>query len=205
MRNTRRFLLLLICGWSLGACAGGKKDSQAQPKNQPDPAVAGATPGAAPGEAEAEKKKQELAAAIDRGIKQKEFLLKLVVDDSALARIDAVTFDVISATTAEAAKLEQMGSAKYRDSRKKDRGPDESDGNTLTRVFKKGGKFEINVPTIPATDTILLWAELDAPTSGNDSRMLMVPLVLDKSDPAKGPLANPITVKLTANGWVRES
>ena len=183
----------------MASCGGGGNDAPPPAAALPSQNPSGTfDPGPAGTPADVVKAHHEAAAnAMKRGIKQEEFLLTLVADPS-VEQLDAINIDVISATAAEVAKLEQMGPVKYRDSR-------HAGANTRTHVFNKGGMFEVKVPTIPATDTILLWAELEAPANGNDSRMLMVPLVLDKSDPAKGPLANPITVKLTANGWVRES
>lgn len=193
MQNTSRFLLLLACGWSLGACFGGKEDGPPPPDGR-DMAAEKAKAQEEKEKEDADKKLKEEQART--APKKEEFLLTLVADDPAVAQIDAINIDVISATAGEAARLEAMGPVKYRDSR-------QSGGNTRSHVFRKGGRFEVKVPTIPATDTVLLWAELAAPASGNDSRMLVVPLALDKSDPSKPPVANPITVKLTPNGWVR--
>jgi hypothetical protein len=199
MTTTPKYLLLLACGWSLGACAGAKKDpppaSPPVPPNGKFDPMTGAPGAPTPAELE-EKKKQEMAASINRGIKKEEFALTLIADDPSVAQIESINIDVISATSVEISKLESVGPVKYRDSR-------QTGANTRSHVFRKGGRLVVNVPTIPAADTVLLWAELAAPASGNDSRMLVVPLALDKSDPAKGAVANPITVKLTASGWVR--
>lgn len=200
MKHQIQLWLAIACGWCLASCAekggepqpsGGKLPAQT-PQGYFDPG-----PGGTP--AEHEKARLEAAAkANQRGVKLEEFTLVLLMDAGAAAGADAVNIDVISATAAEAARLERIGPVKYRDARQK--GP-----NTRSLTFRQGGRHEVAVPTIPAADTVLLWAELPAPQGGGDTRLLAVPLALDRSDPDKGPQAHPITVRLTANGWLRES
>ncbi len=200
MKNTNCFLLSLACGLGMVACVGGKKGAPPQGASLPPQTPNGKfDPGPAGTPADHEKAQREAAAkAMERGVKPGEFQLKLMADPS-VGQIQTINIDVISATGAEAARLEKMGPATYRDSR-------QPGSNTLRHVFTKDEtSVTVQVPSIPAADSILLWAELAAPTAGADSRMLVIPLTLDKSDPAKGPVAAPITVKLTANGWVRES
>jgi len=139
-----------------------------------------------------------MAIAMNRTVKKEEFLLTLLAEDPSVAQIDSINIDVISTDANNAARLKGDGPVKYRDSRI-------TGAAARSHTFKKGGRFVVKVPSIAAADTIVLWAELAAPAQGSDSRMLVIPLTLDKSDPGKGPVANPITVKLTANGWVRES
>lgn len=197
MKNTCRLLLLLAGGWVLGAC--GNKAAPQGPALPPQTPQGKFDPGPGGTPADLAKAQQEaMALAANRSVKKEEFLLTLVADDPSVAQIDSINVDVISADNRNAERLKADGPVKYRDSRI-------TGASARTHTFKKGGRFEVKVPSIPAADTVVLWAELAAPAQGSDSRMLVIPLVLDKSDPAKGPVANPITVKLTANGWVRES
>ena len=163
MKNSCKMLVVLAGGWILASCAGGNK-------------AAAADPGA--GAAAEMAKAQQQALALNRSIKQDEFLLTLVADDPSITQIATVNIDVISTDAKNAAR---------------------------SHTFRKGGTFVVKVPSITPADSLVLWAELAAPGKGGDTRMLVIPLELDKSDPVKGPVAKPITVKLTANGWVRAS
>ena len=175
-------LLLLAGGWILASCSGGAK-------NPP--------PGGTPAEQAAAKQKA-MEMALNRTLKPEEFVLRLVADDPAVTQIASVNIDVISTDAKNAARLAGDGPVKYRDSRIRTNA-------ARSHTFRNGGRFEVKVPSITPADSIVLWAELAAPARGGDTRMLVIPLELDKSDPVKGPVAKPITVKLTANGWVRES
>jgi len=183
MKTSRKMLVLLAGGWILASCAGGNKAAAR------DPGDAGAADLA---------KAQQQALALNRSIKQEEFLLTLVADDPAITQIATVNIDVISTDAKNAARLAGEGPVKYRDSRIKTNA-------ARSHTFRKGGTFVVKVPSITPADSLVLWAELAAPGKGGDTRMLVIPLELDKSDPVKGPVAKPITVKLTANGWVRAS
>lgn len=199
MKISCKLLVLLAGGWILASCAGGKKDAPqpnaALPPQKPqgpfDPG-----PGGTPADL-AKAQQEAMAMAMNRSVKQEEFLLKLVADDASITQIDSVNIDVISTDAKNAARLVGDGPVKYRDSRIKTNA-------ARSHTFKRGGSFEVKVPSITPADSLVLWAELAAPAKGGDTRMLVIPLELDKSDPAKGPVAKPITVKLTANGWVRE-
>lgn len=200
MKNTYRSVLLVAAGCLMCACAGGKKDAP-----PPGPALPPQTPQGKfdPGPngtpADVQKAQQEaMAMAMGRAPKKEEFQLTLVASDPSVAQIESINIDVISTDAGNAARLKGDGPVKYRDSRI-------TGVAARSHTFKKGGSLTVAVPTIPASDTVVLWAELAAPAQGSDTRMLVIPLTLDKSDPAKGPVAHPITVKLTANGWVRES
>lgn len=182
MKSSCKMLVLLAGGWILAACAGGNKKSEA--------AAAAAAADMA--------KAQQQALEMNRMIKQDEFVLTLVADDPAVAQIATVNIDVISTDARNAARLAADGPVKYRDSRIRTNA-------ARTHTFRKGGSYVVKVPSITPADSIVLWAELPAPGKGGDTRMLVIPLELDKSDPVKGPVAKPITVKLTANGWVRGS
>jgi len=148
----------------------------------------------------AKAQQEAIAAALNRTVKQEEFMLTLSADDPAITGIDSINIDVISTDSKNAARLAADGPVKYRDSRI-------TTNAARSHTFMKGTtySFPVMVPTITPADSIVLWAELVAPAKGSDTRMLVLPLELDKSDPAKGGVAKPITVKLTANGWVRES
>lgn len=183
MKNLCKMLGLLAGGWVLASCAGGNK-------------AATGDPGA--GAAVEMAKAQQQALALNRSIKQEEFLLTMVADDPAITQIATVNIDVISTDAKNAARLAGEGPVKYRDSRIKTNA-------ARSHTFRQGGTFVVRVPSITPADSLVLWAELAAPGKGGDTRMLVIPLELDKSDPVKGPVAKPITVKLTANGWVRES
>lgn len=199
MRNTCRLLVLVMGAWGLSSCGGGKAPApgpvlpvQSPPDNL-DPGKGGT-----PTDIEAARKKAA-EEAMARSVAKEEFQLTLVADDPAVKQIDSIHIDVISADAREAARLLSEGPVKYRNSRK-------TGDDTRSHTFKNGGRFEVKVPTIVPTDTIVLWAELAAPAEGvSDTRMLVIPLALDKSDPSKGPQANPIMVKLTANGWMRQN
>ncbi|MBN8459280.1 MAG: hypothetical protein J0M04_15730 [Verrucomicrobia bacterium] len=200
MKITYQSVLSVAAGCLVCACAGGKSNPP-----PPGPALPPQTPqgkfdpGPAGTPADVQKAQQEaMAMALNRTVKKEEFSLTLVADDASVAQIESINIDVISTDAGNAARLKADGPVKYRESRI-------TGAAARSHTFKKGGRFEVKVPSIPAADNIVLWAELAAPAQGSDSRMLVIPLVLDKSDPAKGPVANPITVKLTANGWVRES
>ena len=198
MKTSNRLALVFVCGWAVAGCGGGDKSPPpaslpAAPQGALDPSGGG---GMSP-EQVAEKQKQEMAAQMNRGVKLGEFQLTLVVDDSAVAQLNAIQVDVISATAQEATRLEGLGPVKYRESRMRG-------ANVRSQQLQRRGRQVVNVPTIPAADTVVLWAEMPPPSAGQDSRMLVVPLALDKSDPAAGPVAHPIGVRLTANGWVRD-
>ena len=192
MKNMCRLMVLLAGAWTLGGC-GLKKPPNPSPKQTAEEKAAEAVEKAKK-DKEAEIAKEHLRTAP----KKDEFQLTLVADDPAVAQIDSIQVDVISTEAGEAARLMAEGPVKYRDSRK-------TGVDTLSHTFKKGGRFSVKVPSIPAMDKIVLWAELAAPAQGSDTRMLVIPLVLDKSDTTKVPVANPISVRLTANGWVRTS
>lgn len=199
MKDSYQVLFSLFGALIFTACAGGKKDAPL-----PGPTLAPQTPqgkfdaGPTGVPADLAKAQQDaMAAALNRTIKPKEFSLTLAADDPSVTQIDSINIDVISTDSKNAARLVGEGPVKYRDSRI-------TTHAALSHTFRKGGSFSVMVPTITPADSIVLWAELIAPSKGSDTRMLVIPLELDKSDPAKGPKANPISVKLTANGWVRE-
>lgn len=189
MKNMCQLMLLLASGWMLSGCGlFGKKE-----KSPFDPEKIAAQTAQ---EKIDKERKEEIAREHNRPPKKEEFLLTLVADDPSVAQLDSVEVDVISVAAEELAQLLAQGPVGYRDSRK-------TGAVVKSHTFKKGGRFEVRVPSIPATDTVVLWAELAAPAKGSDTRMLQVPLKLDKSDPTKVPVANPITVNLTASGWQR--
>jgi len=185
--NTTCKLLLLAGGWALASCGGGP--------NPPPRRLGPSDPGAGGTPADQAAAQQ---LALNRTLKQGEFVLTLVADDPAVTQIASVNVDVISTDAKNAARLAGDGPVKYRDSRIRTNA-------ARSHAFRNGGRFEVRVPSITPADSLVLWAELAAPARGGDTRMLVIPLELDKSDPVKGPVAKPITVKLTANGWVRES
>ncbi|MCX6874557.1 MAG: hypothetical protein NTW21_12240 [Verrucomicrobia bacterium] len=184
MRTTGKILGLLVAGWVLAACA-------------PKPTVR-SDPGSGGGTTDVNKElKDAQELALKRTVKKEEFSLTLIADSS-VAQIDSIHVDAISTDANHAARLVADGPVKYRDSR--------ITGATVkSHTFRKGGQVEIKVPSIAPADCVVLWAELAAPGKGSDTRMLELPLTLDRSDPTKGALANPITVKLTATGWQREN
>lgn len=202
MKDSYQVLLLLFSGFIFTACAGGKKaDSQAAAPLAPQTPQGKFDAGPAGVPADLAKAQQDaMAAALGRTVKREEFSLTLSSDDPAITQIDSINIDVISTDAKNAARLYGEGPVKYRDSRI-------TTGAARSHTFRKGGSytFPVKVPTITPADSIVLWAELAAPSKGTDTRILIIPLDLDKSDPAKGPVAKPISVKLTANGWVRES
>ena len=201
MSHSKNLLLAFLGCVSLVACAGGKKDApKAGASLAPQTPQGKFDSGPAGVPADLAKAQQEaMAAAINRSVKQEEFVLTLIADDPAILHIDSINIDVISTDAKNAARLAGEGPVKYRDSRIKTNA-------ARSHMFAKGGAyfFPLKVPTITPSDSVVLWAELAAPSKGSDTRMLVIPLELDKSDPAKGPVAKPITVKLTVNGWVRE-
>ena len=195
-------LLLIVSALTFVSCAGGKGDAPQMNSALPPQTPQGnfdAGPGGVPADL-AKAQQDAMAAALNRSVKQEEFMLTLVADDPAITQIDSINIDVISTDSKNAARLSSEGPVKYRDSRI-------TTNAARSHTFRKGlgRSFPVMVPTITPADSIVLWAELAAPSKGSDTRMLVIPLELDKSDPAKGPVAKPITVKLTANGWVRES
>jgi hypothetical protein len=196
MKITWKVVGLLVVGWALAACAGAKKPPAADLSPQTPPKL---PPGVEGGPTDVNK--EQLATqkiAIERKLAKKdEFSLTLIADAS-VAQIDAIQVDVISTDAKNATRLVADGPVKYRDSRI-------TTGAVKNHTFRKGGTVEIKVPSITPADSIVLWAELAAPAKGSDARMLEFPLTLDNSDPVKGAVANPITFKLTANGWQREN
>jgi len=196
MKITWKIFVLLAAGWSLVACAGGKKDAVPTSLSpQTPPAGLSAGPGGAMDLATAQRLARE--AAEKRPVRKDEFAVTLVADSS-VAQIDAINVDVISADAKNAARLVSEGPVKYRDSRI-------SGGTVKSHTFHKGGTVTIQVPSITPADSIVLWAEIAAPAKGSDTRMLELPLQLDRDPKTPDPVANPITVKLTANGWQREN
>ena len=131
----------------------------------------------------------------NRLVRREEFSLVLEADAS-VAQIESISVDVISMDAKNAARVVADGPVKYRDSRTQG-------GAVKNHVFRNGGAVEIKVPSIAPVDSIVLWAELAAPSKGSDTRMLEVPLTLDRK-PSGELVANPMKVRLTANGWVRD-
>ncbi|MEI6605825.1 MAG: hypothetical protein WCP35_10980 [Verrucomicrobiota bacterium] len=131
----------------------------------------------------------------NRLVRREEFSLILEADSS-VAQIESINVDVISMDAKNAARVVTDGPVKYRDSRS-------LGGAVKNHVFRNGGSVEMKVPSIAPVDSIVLWAELAAPSKGSDTRMLELPLTLDRK-PTGELVANPMKVRLTANGWVRD-
>ena len=188
-------LPLLVLAALLSACGGGGKAQQPPPNLAPlpppapsaglDPAGGGGAPGG--------------AAAPPRSIKIGEFSVVLVADD-AIKNLISVPVHVISTTAETADQLAGEGKApKYWQSPFKG-----SNVRALTFGQKGSNSVSVTAPSVAAMDTLLLVVDLAAPAGGNDLRILKIPLKLDYTNPL-APVANPIRVRLTRNGWQRES
>lgn len=186
----RLFLPLLGCSIILSGCGGGGKTnpSPAQAPQNGFDAAGGLPAGAAPGG----------APAPPRSIKIGEFLVTIIADDE-IKQTVSVPVHVISTDAGTADQLVGDGAPKYWGSPFK--------GANVRRLpFGQNGSNSATVaaPSVPAMDTLVLVADLAAPAGGNDFRILKIPLKLDYSNPI-APVANPIRVRLTGNGWQRES
>jgi hypothetical protein len=174
----------------LSACGGGGGARQAPPPNlaplPPPAAVAGLDPAGGP-------------AAPPRTIKAGEFSITLIADDD-ITSLSSVPAHVISTTAETADQLAGEGKApKYWQSPFKG-----NNVQALTFGRKSTGMTAVSAPTVATMDTLVLVVDLAAPDGGNDMRIIKIPLKLDFSNPAV-PVANPIRVRLTRNGWQRES
>lgn len=190
-----RFSLQILAGCALVtalfSCGGGGQ--QNPPPNlaplPPQGAAAGLDPaGGPPGGPPAE-----------RTIQQGEFSLTLVADDD-IKGLVSIPAHVISTDSDTAAQLAGEGKGpKYWQSPARG-------AHVRQMVFGQQGTSQttLAVPSIPAKDAIVLAVDLAAPVGGNDFRIIKIPLELDYTDPTK-PLARPIRVRLTRNGWQREN
>jgi hypothetical protein len=192
--KNHRLLPWLAIPFLLSACGGGGGASQKLPPNLaplPPPPAAGLDPAGAAAAA--------AAAAPLRTVKVGEFSITLVADDD-IKNLPAVPVHVISTTAETADQLAGEGKAsKYWQSPFKG-----SNVQALTFGRKGSGSAAVTAPTVPSMDTVVLVVDLAAPAGGNDLRIVKIPLKLDFSNPL-APLANPIRVRLTRNGWQRES
>jgi hypothetical protein len=185
--------LLIGCSLcSLAVSCGGGASQNPPPNLAPLPpqgAAAGLDPaGGPPGGPPAKQ-----------SIKPGEFSLTLVADDD-IKGLVSIPAHVISTDPGTAAQLAGEGKGpKYWQSPARG-------AHVRTLVFgQKGiGQTTIQVPSLPAKEAIVLAVDLAAPAGGNDFRIIQIPLELDYTDPTK-PLARPIQVRLTRNGWQREN
>lgn len=191
-KSTYRFVSLVVFS-SIVSCAGGKKEPDAaQSASLPSQAVKEGmdAPTLAADLARAEEQARKLADS--RTIKEKEFAL--IIDASAMSGVKQLSVDVVSTDAQNAASMVAGGFSKYRENRG-------SGASTLKHVFSNGGTVTLQVPTIAPSDCVVLWVDLPKP-SGGDSRMMQIPLQLDRSTPGN-PQAKPIRVSLTPKGWSR--
>ncbi len=174
----------------LSHCGGG--GGSPPPPSPPPPGQAAGTDPAAGGGGDAAG-----APPAPRAVKAGEFAISITADND-VRNLVSVPVHLVSTTSQNAKQLVAGGAPKYWQS--PFRG-----ANVKTVQFgqRGGGTTAVRVPSVPRMDSVVLVADLAAPADGNDFRIMEIPLQLDHSDPG-APIAHPIAVRLTRNGWQRE-
>jgi hypothetical protein len=181
MKSYRKLRAISVFATFAFAACGGNSSPPAQAPQPP--------PLAGQGEA--------VAPAIGpRIIKQGEFSLTLVANED-IRNIVEAPVHVISADKETSERLMKLTPAEYWKAPYQGR-------PVIAISFGMHASKEktIRVPTIEANDYIILAVDLASP-EGRDDRILRIPLKLDETDPSN-PVARPLRVNLTRNGWQRD-
>lgn len=188
-------ILPLSAALLLSHCGGGAQ--QNPPPNLAPLPPPGPTPGLDPASGGGGGDAGGGAPPAPRAVQTDEFSISITVEND-VRNLVSVPVHVVSTNSQNAKQLVAGGSPKYWQS------PFRGSNVRNLQFGQKGSPgATVRAPSVPRMDAVVLVADLAAPTSGNDFRILEIPLELDYSDPA-APVAHPISVRLTRNGWQRE-